>query len=706
MRRAGSEATPVSPAPKPDAAADRDSLALFQPKGAPVALSPAKGARRDGANWIATSDWPWLTLETDVAPLRGLWLELDYAASFLDRLSRPCLRFETDGESIDHLLCGPLFGRARWIGQVPKTARKILISPTMWSGRFGFEIERARVLKFRQVAASSIRADVRQSLVWFGAKSIGLGKASGRALRQALTTAPIEDYDRWRKQNRRAFDPKGLDAPRFDWKQGPEIRFATVWRHEQHAWIDRLLGELAKQPWPRWSLAVVADSHVKFSRALQAGVDEGRVTRLAPDARLPALAEGLEPDDLVGRIGPGDQLCEGALAILGEFARLEPGARVIYCDEDRIATGGKHTGPVLKPDWSPIFQSGGHYLGNAIFARARALSRRRWDMNIRCFVETPADVPVLAQAKPGRVAHVRRVVLSCSGAPSEAPAERRTAAPAGRSGDLLATIVIPNKDRVPLLSACLDSLKQTRIDGRMEIIVVDNGSTSAAAEQYYAQLRDEGRARLVYQPGPFNFSALCNAGAREARAPHLVFLNNDTVAHKTDWLTKLLAWSAQPAVGAVGAKLVYEAGHVQHAGIVLGMDLIAGHVGYKARGADPGYLGRFQTAHELSAVTGACLVVEKAKFDAVGGFDAGNLPVELSDVDLCLRLEERGWVTVLEPEALMIHHESLSRGRSLESHLRYEKECAYFKSKWARRMRDDPWFHPALSLDSSTPALG
>lgn len=223
---------------------------------------------------------------------------------------------------------------------------------------------------------------------------------------------------------------------------------------------------------------------------------------------------------------------------------------------------------------------------------------------------------------------------------------------------------------------------------------------------YLRALDRDPRFRVLERPGPFNFSRLCNAGAAEARAPTLVFLNNDIEAPASDWLDLLVGWAGLPTIGAVGAKLVYPDGRLQHAGVVLGID---GHVNHFERFRppdDPGFFGRINFPHEISAVTGACLAVEKRKFDAVGGFDEVNLPVEFSDIDLCLRLAERGWTALIEPAALLVHREAASRKIWRSQEKRYAGQVAYFKERWRNRLRDDPYFHPALSLDWHTAALG
>ena len=211
---------------------------------------------------------------------------------------------------------------------------------------------------------------------------------------------------------------------------------------------------------------------------------------------------------------------------------------------------------------------------------------------------------------------------------------------------------------------------------------------------------------MAKDPGPFNFARLCNLGASSARYPTLVFLNNDTVVLADDWLGVLDDLARRPDAGAVGARLLYPDRRVQHAGVVLGLWGCAGHMDAGAPEGDPGYLGRLVCTREVAAVTGACLAVERSKFDAVGGFNEVSLPVDLNDIDLCLRLASRGWKTLYTPAALLIHKESASRGRSTDNAARYPKETAYFQSAWGDVIHDDPFFNPALSLNAQRTALG
>jgi len=173
----------------------------------------------------------------------------------------------------------------------------------------------------------------------------------------------------------------------------------------------------------------------------------------------------------------------------------------------------------------------------------------------------------------------------------------------------------------------------------------------------------------------------------------LVFLNNDTQILSEDWLTRLVTHAASPEVGAVGAKLLYRNGRIQHIGVVLGLGGHAGHFGAMAVDAEPGWHARNLVMHEISAVTGACLAVQRWKFERVGGFDAIHLPIDLNDVDLCLRLAEHGWSALLDPEICLLHDESASRGRGTFRRLAvYASQRRHFQARWRAWIRVDPFF--------------
>jgi GT2 family glycosyltransferase len=414
--------------------------------------------------------------------------------------------------------------------------------------------------------------------------------------------------------------------------------------------------------------------------------------------------EGLKEHDYLIPIGEDDLLPDYALDALAIESRRRPDVDVFYTDEDAIDPRGRHGDPRLKPDWSPIFQAAVPYLGAAVAIRAGFASA--WPAS-----EFPA-FGLAMESRTCRVFHIRRILLTrsrASVAPSVAPALRaptRESGPSSVDSELRASVIIPTRDRLGLLMRCIASVRKRTVGVNFELIVVDNGSVEPRTRAYLQELARDTNCRVFPCPGPFNYSQLCNEAARAARAPFLVFLNNDVQILNDLWLSRLLSLAAMPDVGAVGAKLLYSNGGIQHAGVVLGIDGRAGHFQRGLSASDLGYFGSLGSPHEVSAVTAACMAIEATKFAAIGGFDEINLPVELNDVDLCLRLNARGWKTLLEARATLTHLESASRGANALLDARYDRQVAYFTERWSQALRDDPYFHPALSLDALQAALG
>jgi O-antigen biosynthesis protein len=210
---------------------------------------------------------------------------------------------------------------------------------------------------------------------------------------------------------------------------------------------------------------------------------------------------------------------------------------------------------------------------------------------------------------------------------------------------------------------------------------------------------------VLHHPGPFNFSAISNVGARATKARVLLFLNNDIAMLEPSWLKAMVRYAIKPEIGVVGAKLLFPNGRLQHAGVVLGFGGIAGHLYRRFPPDHRGYLDQLTVPREIAAVTGACIAVERSKFEAVGGFDAEHLPVDLNDIDFCLRIAERGWTNIWTPEATLVHHQSGTRGIDSDPFALYRKERSYFVERWMHMIRDDPYFHPALSLHAHDVAL-
>lgn len=271
------------------------------------------------------------------------------------------------------------------------------------------------------------------------------------------------------------------------------------------------------------------------------------------------------------------------------------------------------------------------------------------------------------------------------------------------------SIVIANKDHKEDLKRCITSILEKSTYENYEILIVENNSTQQEIFDYYEELKENERIEVLTFDGDFNYSAVNNLGAANAKGEYVLLLNNDTQVITVNWMEELLMYAQREDVGAVGAKLYYPDKTIQHAGVVLGLGAhrTAGHSHYKQHRDNLGYMGRLCYAQNVSAVTGACLLVKKTLFEEVGGLDE-SFAVSLNDVDFCLKLREKGCLNVFTPFAELYHFESISRGLddNGEKAQRYNKESEQFREKWKDVLAaGDPYYNANFSLDRSDFAL-
>lgn len=636
------------------------------------------------------------------------WISLTYEQSPFAPLKRPMLRF-SGANGISYTPANaPLFGRGCWSGFVPHGTRSISIAHDD-TPEWAYRPVHARQTWLAALLPRAFRRNPHLATQVLGAVAIRAIHEHVQALGFARGGIPLENYHAWRASLGDMASQMGGSRPTIT---GQETCIALVMTPEVDAQtLDALLDQVRRDPHENWQVFVPEEAGLALP-------DEARVKPLRRQAPLAQVMGPLSPHDLVMQVSPEMRLAPLALAQLDHAAQRHADARVFYADEDSVSSSGMYHSPRLKPDWSPLFERHHPYLGKAVAWRVGALQPQADSLAAR-FDNQEMRHPMLLPLQEHEVHHLRRVLVSLYEAPpatagrssdnasiptGPAPSSPLALpAPEGTSPEV--SIVIANKNRLSLLKPCIESILDKSSLRAFEIIIVDNGSTDADVLAYYAALEARGAARVLFSPGPFNFSQLSNRGAAEARGHWLIFLNNDMEIVAPDWMEQLRQHALAPGIGAVGARLLFPDGTLQHGGVIVGLGGFADHIHHSAPGDAPGYLGRLSVPHELSAVTGACIAVEARKFHAVGGFDAENLPVELNDIDLCLKLRAAGWKTVLEPRALLIHHQSASRGRALLPFTRYGKERAYFRARWLDAIRDDPYFHPALSDFSVEPEL-
>lgn len=293
-------------------------------------------------------------------------------------------------------------------------------------------------------------------------------------------------------------------------------------------------------------------------------------------------------------------------------------------------------------------------------------------------------------------------------------------------GNPKVSIVIPSRDHEEDLRRCITSILDKSTYDNFEIIIVENGTSEEAALRYYSELLSgpyKDRIRIIdadrdgadFDPAvrgaaqPFNYSRINNLGVQKASGEYILLLNNDTQVISVNWIEELLMYAQRPDVAAVGGKLYYPDKTIQHAGIVIGLGAhrTAGHTHYRQRRENLGYMGRLCYAQNVSAVTGACLMVKKALFEEAGGLDE-SFAVSLNDVDLCLKLREMGYLNVFTPFSELFHYESVSRGLddAGEKAQRYNEESEHFRTKWKEVLeKGDPYYNPNFTLDRSDYSL-
>jgi GT2 family glycosyltransferase len=394
-------------------------------------------------------------------------------------------------------------------------------------------------------------------------------------------------------------------------------------------------------------------------------------------------------------------LREHAVYMFARAARDQTIA-LVYSDEDHLGRNGERTSPIFKPAFSPELLKQNCYLGNCILLKAGPTDLAS---AVTDFTEPHYDFSSFIDAQihrvgPTNVLHVPHVLFHYTASPSL----RNVDSAVDLHNDSLpsVSIIIPTKDHLELISACLESIKaRTNYPkDRYEIVVVDNCSEDPAVLAYLAEAHESGSIRLLRNAAAFNFSRINNKAAECCTSEMLLFLNNDVEIIDPGWIRRLVGYATQPDVGVVGCKLLYPDGTVQHAGMVLGIRGSAVHAHLGIHRDDPGFQGLACLTREVSAVTGACMAIRRELFLRLGGFDE-ELKVAFNDTDLCLRSLTHGLRNIFVGVPLAIHHEGMTRGRDDTSQkaAMFRFEAAVARRRHAKFYKDDPYYNPNLSVD-------
>lgn len=453
---------------------------------------------------------------------------------------------------------------------------------------------------------------------------------------------------------------------------------------------------------------------------------------------MPGLQDGLvniaQTNGFTLCMEVGDRLAENSLALLLQEAS-QSNCALIYTDHDHDSLDGYRSRPIFKPAWDLDLFFNENLLSGAFLVCSKGLHWLLQDTREASsqIVELLATSDIqgfsyaIAAACIKRQAHIKHLPHVCCHRRHDASDSANPKLPAAflqviwpfevpritnkgtiKTGRSLTTfpiisIIIPTRDRLDLLETCIASIESKTTYANWELLIVDNQSIERETLEYFEAIKSRGH-KVVDYPHPFNFSAINNHAVAQANGDVLVFLNNDTEVITPAWLEEMLSLLLRDDVGIVGAKLLWPNGMVQHGGVLLGINRLAGYYGETLFDDDNGYLSTNQVARRMSAVTAACLMIRKADYLAVGGFDQFGLPVAYNDVDLCLKIEDLGRAILWTPHAKLYHNESASRGKDQHPKeiARAHREFDVLRSRWGAKLLADRFYNPNLNLDNVT----
>ena len=550
-------------------------------------------------------------------------------------------------------------------------------------------------------------------------------------------------YDDWLPKHLRTEEE--LEEQRkheFEWN--PKISIVVPLYRSNETYLKALVNSVRAQTYSNWELCLSdgsgADTPLrKILADLEKADPRIKVIQNFEQLRISentnaAIREAT--GDFIGFADHDDVITEDALYEVVKVLNDHPDTEMIYSDEDKMdGKGTSFLEPQFKPDYDPDLLYTVNYICHFLVVKRELLDKagllreeydgaQDYDFILRCTENTD------------KIRHITRILYhwrAYEQSTSENPESKEYAFTAGKRAvqahfdrmnipavvtlggspglyhtryiwpeEPLVSILIPNKDHVDDLSKCINSIVGRSSYMNYEIIVIENNSTEDETFEYYHELEENPRVRIIHYEGKFNYSSINNLGAAEAKGDYLLLLNNDTEVISENWMEELLGYCMRPDVGAVGARLYYEDDTVQHAGVIIGFGSIAGHAFVQQPRKNTGYCHRIICAQDYTAVTAACMMIRRDVFEEVGGFST-DLAVAFNDVDLCLKIRDAGYLIVYNPYCELYHYESKSRGLedTPEKIERFGTEIATLEKHWPGVFQTpDPYYNPNLTLES------
>ncbi|WKY47961.1 glycosyltransferase [Eubacteriaceae bacterium ES3] len=638
-----------------------------------------------------------------------------------------------------------------------KIGFEIIFDMTWWKKKTKLKLTTANQSSYELVNLSLNRevdftGNTLRSKISLNAKKVALGakyfynnglKDTARRIKSEISYEFLEDYKKWIEANEK-YDAEEVMESIDHFEKKPMISIILPVYNTEEKWLRKCIESVRRQYYTNWELCIADDNssqnHVKQVLEEYKKTDSrikvvyrdnnGHISESSNSAL--EIAEG----EYVAFLDHDDILAPFALYQMVKEVNKHDEADIIYSDEDKINKFEKRSKPFFKPDWSPDTLMSQNYICHFLMIkrtlveevggfRAGYEGAQDHDLVLRCTEKTKNIYHVpevlyhwrMIDSSTARNPKAKTYAFDAGKKAVESALLRRNIKGTVTSGKMMGTytvtydiignpkvsILIPTKDHAKDLKICLESiLKKTKYEN-FEIIIIDNGSKQEetfALFEHYKQILKE-RFIVLDLDVPFNYSFLNNEGVKKATGDYVLLLNNDIQILTDSWLEKMLGYAQQEHIGAVGAKLYYKDGTVQHSGVVIGLGGVAGHSHKYYSGKNTGYFNRLTIDSNYAGVTGACLLVEKNKFLAMEGLDAENLSIAFNDVDFCLKLIDSGYYNVCLTQVECIHYESKSRGKedTKEKQERFEREIIFMKNKWGKYIMGDPFYNKNLTMD-------
>lgn len=526
-----------------------------------------------------------------------------------------------------------------------------------------------------------------------------------------------------------------ISSPKFS------ILFPTF--NTPKIYLEKAIDSVRNQYYPNWELCIADDASTKshvWNTIKQASNADDRILVVKREenghiCNASNSALELATGEWCTFLDHDDFLAQDALLKVAEYIEKNPGAKFFYSDEDKMDSEDNRHDPYFKPDWNPELLEGQNFLCHLSVTRTDLVrdvggfmpgleGSQDWDLFLK-ITETLDDEEIIHI--PYILYHWRAIKGSTALALEEKGYIKESSLKTLKDhcsrmmsqSDIIpiahghwrlkykapyptpkATIIIPTRNQSSILKSCIESIQNATTYVNYDIVVVDNQTDDPETLEFFKEIEEQD-VQIIPYPHPFNFSALNNYAANQVEGEILVFLNNDVTVINGDWLEEMVSHAHKPEIGAVGAKLYFPEDCIQHAGIILGINGVAGHCFKYATRGEPGQRNRLNLVQRISSVTAACLVVRKSVFEEVGGFEEENLGVAFNDIDLCLRIREAGYFNIWTPYAQLYHHESLSRGDDNDQHkkVRVNDEIEFMRRRWGEKLHTDPSYNPNLTLE-------